>query len=308
MHSRRGIRTHGTHAARSLAGRRAPKRLPRPDDTFADIAPCGPDGHAWTVPTPDDLCPATIKTLEQGAFLDFRANSQDERAAPRLLSPFDVVSIEALDRRRCPAKLCAAHVALEGMLGDLLTEGYHTQSVALFPGSAVMTLRTERIGKDTKVLKGSCRFNLDPKCTDSNTWLQGIAHRRQVRLRPDPRVRGCCRCPRFRGADGLHARRRSTRGRQGRAASRSLRHGRCQGLRASVRSQDLPQRDGPRTQRMNWAIGRQRGPLTIGAASCSIAADKLQEVRIWQRQRKIPLSSSARPAPPSAGSRAPSRR
>ena len=127
------------------------------------LGPCRP---------PISLCPATIKTLEQGAFLDFRANSQGERSAPRLLSPFAVVSIEVLDRRRCPAKLCAAHVALEGTLSDLLKDGYHTQSIALFPGSAVMTLRTERIGKDTKVLKGSCRFNLDPKCTDSNAWLQ----------------------------------------------------------------------------------------------------------------------------------------
>ena len=80
--------------------------------------------------------------------------------------------IDPLDRGRCPAKLCAAHVALEGLLGDLLREGYYTQSVALFPGSAMLTLRTERIGPDTKVLKGSCRFNLDPKCVDFNTWLQ----------------------------------------------------------------------------------------------------------------------------------------
>ena len=121
---------------------------------------------------PMTLCGATIKALEQGAFLDFRASPEGERATPRLLSPFDVVRIEALDRGRCPAKLCAAHVALEGLLGDLLREGYHTESVALFPGSAMMTLRTERIGRDTKVLKGSCRFNLDPGCVDFNTWLQ----------------------------------------------------------------------------------------------------------------------------------------
>jgi hypothetical protein len=82
------------------------------------------------------------------------------------------VRIDPLDRGRCPAKLCAAHVALEGVLGDLLREGYYTQSVALFPGSAVMTVRTERIGRDTKALKGSCRFNLDPACVDSNAWLQ----------------------------------------------------------------------------------------------------------------------------------------
>jgi hypothetical protein len=36
----------------------------------------------------------------------------------------------------------------------------------------MMTLRTERIGPDTKVLKGSCRFNLDPGCVDFNVWLQ----------------------------------------------------------------------------------------------------------------------------------------
>jgi hypothetical protein len=116
---------------------------------------------------PLTLCGATIKALEQGAFLDFRASPEGERAAPRLLSPFDVVRIHPLDRARCPAKLCAAHVALEGLLGDLLQEGYYAQSVALFPGSAMLTLRTERIGPDAKVLKGSCRFNLDPKCVDS---------------------------------------------------------------------------------------------------------------------------------------------
>ena len=48
-----------------------------------------------------------------------------------------VVRIDPLDRGRCPAKLCAAHVALEGVLEDLLREGYYTQSVALFPGSAI---------------------------------------------------------------------------------------------------------------------------------------------------------------------------
>src|SRR2546421_11265576 len=58
------------------------------------------------------------------------------------------------------------------MLESLQQGGYHTQSVALSPGSAMMTLRTERIGRDTKVLKGSCRFNLDTKCVDFNVWLQ----------------------------------------------------------------------------------------------------------------------------------------
>jgi hypothetical protein len=121
---------------------------------------------------PVTLCGATLKTLEQGAFLDFRASTEGERATPRLLSPFAVVHIDPLDRGRCPAKLCAAHVALAGVLEELLREGYHTQSVALFPGSAVMTLRTERIDRGLKVLKGSCRFNLDPKCVDFNVWLQ----------------------------------------------------------------------------------------------------------------------------------------
>jgi hypothetical protein len=132
----------------------------------------GSDWTAGQCRPPTTLCGATLKGLEQGAFLDFRVSQEGERATPRLLSPFDVVRIEPLDHGRCPSKLCAAHVALEGMLGDLLREGYHTQSVALFPGSAIMTLRTERIGRDTKVLKGSCRFNLDPSCVDFNVWLQ----------------------------------------------------------------------------------------------------------------------------------------
>jgi len=121
---------------------------------------------------PTSLCGATLKALEQGAFLDFRAGAAGERATPRLLSPFAVVHIDPLDRGRCPAKLCAAHVALAGVLEELLREGYHTQNVALFPGSAVMTMRTERIDRSLKVLKGSCRFNLDPKCVDFNVWLQ----------------------------------------------------------------------------------------------------------------------------------------
>jgi hypothetical protein len=132
----------------------------------------GSDRASGQCRPPLTLCGTAVKALEQGAFLDFRVSQEGERATPRLLSPFDVVRIEPLDRGRCPSKLCAAHVALEGMLGDLLREGYHTQSVALFPGSAIMTLRTERIGRDTKVLKGSCRFNLDPSCVDFNVWLQ----------------------------------------------------------------------------------------------------------------------------------------
>lgn len=132
----------------------------------------GSDRASGQCRPPLTLCGTAVKALEQGAFLDFRASPEGERAAPRLLSPFDVVRIHPLDRARCPAKLCAAHVALEGLLGDLLQEGYYAQSVALFPGSAMLTLRTERIGPDAKVLKGSCRFNLDPKCVDSNAWLQ----------------------------------------------------------------------------------------------------------------------------------------
>src|SRR5581483_3727634 len=50
-------------------------------------APCRP---------PITLCGATIKALEQGAFLDFRASAEAERTSPRLLSPFDVVRIHPL--------------------------------------------------------------------------------------------------------------------------------------------------------------------------------------------------------------------
>jgi hypothetical protein len=132
----------------------------------------GQDAMPGPCRPPTTLCGATLKALEQGAFLDFRAGQDTDGAAIRLLSPFDIVRIDPLDRGRCPAKLCAAHTALEGLLGDLLREGYHTQNIALYPGSAMMTLRTERIGRDTKVLKGGCRFNLDTKCVDSNTWLQ----------------------------------------------------------------------------------------------------------------------------------------
>ncbi len=121
---------------------------------------------------PTSLCGPAIQALEQGAFLDFRAGAEAERATPRLLSPFAILRIEALDKSRCAAKLCAAHVALAATLEELLREGYYTQSVALFPGSAILTLRTERIDGTLKPLKGSCRFNLDPGCVDFNTWLQ----------------------------------------------------------------------------------------------------------------------------------------
>ena len=139
---------------------------------FPPLAPSGGPSAGQCRP-PTTLCSATIKALEQGAFLDFRASQEGERAAAiRLLAPFDVVRIDALDRTRCPAKLCAGHVALEGVLADLMREGYLTHNVVLYPASAMLTLRTERIGRDTKVLKGACRFNLDTKCVDSNTWVQ----------------------------------------------------------------------------------------------------------------------------------------
>lgn len=162
--------TPGLHLAASPATETPAVRAQM---TYPPLVPArASDWAASPCRPPITLCAATLKALEQGAFLDFRASPEGERTSPRLLSPFDVVRIHPLDRTRCPAKLCAAHVALEGMLENLLQEGYHTQSVALFPGSAMMTLRTERIGGDTKVLKGSCRFNLDTKCADSNVWLQ----------------------------------------------------------------------------------------------------------------------------------------
>ena len=121
--------------------------------------------------------------------------------------------IDPLDRGRCPAKLCAAHVALEGLLGDLLREGYHTQSVALFPGSAMLTLRTERIGPDAKVLKGSCRFNLDPELRGfQHLAAAGPALRRSLRVRADARVRGSRSRARLRRRRRLRARRRCARG------------------------------------------------------------------------------------------------
>jgi len=120
---------------------------------------------------PKSLCAGAIKQLEQGAFLDFRVGT--EPMAIRLLSPFAVVSIKPLDKARCPAKLCAAHVALASLREELLRQGYYTQNVTLYPGSAVVTLRTERIARTLKVLKGSCRFNLDVGCRDLDPWLQG---------------------------------------------------------------------------------------------------------------------------------------
>jgi hypothetical protein len=119
---------------------------------------------------PRRLCGTAIKELEQGAFLDFRAGAAP--MAVRLLSPFAVVRIDPIDKARCPGKLCAAHVALAGLGEELLRQGYYTQNVTLYPGSAVLTLRTERIDRTMKVLKGSCRFNLDEACGDFDAWLQ----------------------------------------------------------------------------------------------------------------------------------------
>jgi hypothetical protein len=162
----------------SALGQTAGLQLAAPaGETHAYRAQMMPSLSSSRLPTdhcrpPTSLCGATLKALEQGAFLDFRASPQGERPTPRLLSPFAVVHIDPLDRGRCPPKLCAAHVALAGVLEELLREGYHTQSVALFPGSAVVTVRTERIDRSLNILKGSCRFNLDPKCVDFNVWLQ----------------------------------------------------------------------------------------------------------------------------------------
>jgi hypothetical protein len=130
---------------------------------------------AWTVQVcqpPKSLCGRIIRELEQGSFLDFRASTDGQLTVPRLLSPFSVVRIDPLDRTRCPAKLCAAHLALAALQEDLLKQGYYTESIVVFPGSAVITLRTERIDAAMKVLKGSCRFNLDAGCTDFDAWLQ----------------------------------------------------------------------------------------------------------------------------------------
>jgi hypothetical protein len=123
--------------------------------------PCAP---------PRSLCAGAIKALEEGAFLDFRVGT--EPMAIRLLSPFSVIGTKPIDKARCPAKLCAAHVALASLREEFLRQGYYTQSVTLYPGSAVVTLRTERIDRALKVLKGSCRFNLDAACRDFDAWLQ----------------------------------------------------------------------------------------------------------------------------------------
>jgi hypothetical protein len=118
------------------------------------------------------LCPRVIEQLAQGSFLDFRASATGDQVALRLLSPFAIERIEPLDKTRCSTRLCAADLALSGLQEDLLKQGYYTQKVTIIPGGAVITLRTERIDRAMKKLTGSCRFNLDPACSDSEVWLQ----------------------------------------------------------------------------------------------------------------------------------------
>jgi hypothetical protein len=121
---------------------------------------------------PKSLCGLTVRQLEQGAVLDFRADGAHPDSEPRLLSPFAVVHVEALDKSSCQGKLCAAHVALAGLQEELLKQGYHTQNVVGFTGGVIITLRSERIDRTLTVLKGSCRFNLDLACRDLDEWLQ----------------------------------------------------------------------------------------------------------------------------------------
>ena len=121
---------------------------------------------------PKTLCRRTVEQLAQGTFLDFRANPTGDHAAPRFLSPFAIEHIDSLDKTRCAAKLCAADLALAGLQENLLKQGYYTHSVAVFPGGAAITLRTERMDGAMKALKGRCRFDLDPTCSDSDAWLQ----------------------------------------------------------------------------------------------------------------------------------------
>jgi len=147
---------------------------------------CVPTAHAvsdgrpihdlgWSVQvcqSPKIVCVRIIEELARGGFLDFRARPNDDKAGLRLLSPFAVERIEPLEKTRCVTKLCPAQVALAGLQDDLLKQGYYTQSAAAFLGGAAITLRTERIDSTMKLLKGACRFNLDLKCSDSDTWLQ----------------------------------------------------------------------------------------------------------------------------------------
>lgn len=154
--------------------------------SFLTAFSCVPTAHAvsdgrpihelgWSVQvcqSPKIVCGRIIEELGRGGFLDFRARPNDDKAGLRLLSPFAVERIEPLDKTRCATKLCPAQVALAGLQDDLLKQGYYTQNAVAFLGGAAMTLRTERIDSTMKVLKGACRFNLDLKCVDSDTWLQ----------------------------------------------------------------------------------------------------------------------------------------
>jgi len=121
---------------------------------------------------PKTVCRGSIEQLAQGAFLDFRVKPVAEHAVPSFLSPFAIERIEALDKTQCGAKLCTADLALTGLHEKLLKQGYYTHSMAVFPGGAVVTLRTERMNGSMNALKGKCRFDLDPTCSDADTWLQ----------------------------------------------------------------------------------------------------------------------------------------
>ena len=142
-------------------------------DAASDGRPIRDAGwNAQVCKSPKIVCGRIIAELAEGSFLDFRARPDDDQAEPRLLSPFAVERIEALDKARCVRKLCPALVALAGLQDNLLKQGYYTQSTNMFHGGAVITLRTERIDSAMKVLKGKCRFDLDPPCSDSDPWLQ----------------------------------------------------------------------------------------------------------------------------------------
>ena len=154
-----------------------------------------PTGETHTIPRPDGLAAAHVRARARvdrwpmpAADQPVRSHPQGARAGriPRLpraarresarrhgcsvrsRSCTSTRSIEVAARQSCAPRT----LRWQGVLEELLREGYHTQSVALFAGSAVMTLRTERIDRSLNVLKGSCRFNLDPKCVDFNVWLQ----------------------------------------------------------------------------------------------------------------------------------------
>jgi hypothetical protein len=132
-------------------------------------------GSGWGVQVcqmPKIVCRRMIEDLAQGSFLDFRSRPSGQRDHLRFLSPFAVERIEPLDKTRCAVALCPAQVALAGLQEDLLRQGYHTQSAVAFPGGAMITLRTERINSAMMVLKGGCRFDLNPRCSDLDIWLQ----------------------------------------------------------------------------------------------------------------------------------------